>query len=65
MNIEELLKERAEIQYVLRSLKNISIYDDDGEIDDDAYQDKLEQQEYKRELYEELDIINSQLNKFK
>lgn len=57
-----LLREKIRIMRAIDDMPKISLYDEDGEVNDDAYQDKLEQQEYKRELYEELDIIQSQLN---
>jgi hypothetical protein len=54
---EEINKLKAEI----KSLPHISLYDEDGEINDDAYQERLEQQEYKAELQFQIDELEERL----
>lgn len=45
----------------IKSLPHISLYNEDGELNDDAYQEKLEQQEYKAELQAQIDELEERL----
>ncbi len=61
MTKEELIKKKANLEKELNELPYISIVDDDGETNDDAYQEKLEQGWYKSDLRDELSEVNRQI----
>jgi len=61
MTKQELSTRKAEIESIINSLPYISTVDSDGETNEDKYQEKLEQNEYKDELYHELDGIDNLL----
>lgn len=61
MNKQDLLQRKAEIEKEIQELPYISTVDEDGEINEDAYQEKLEQNYYSDELREQLRDVNRRL----
>jgi len=63
MNKDELIALKAELEQELRDLPYISTVDNDGETDDDAYQEKLEQDWHKDEIRDKLVSIGRRIAK--
>lgn len=61
MSTDEKLRRIKEIQKEISNLPHISMYDEDGERNEEAYQDKLEQGWYVDELRDEMDELRNSL----
>lgn len=61
MTTEELINLRTTLQQELYSLPVISLYNDNGEPDAEAYERSIKQAQLRDELKESLVIVNAQI----
>lgn len=62
---QDILIKIKEIQQEIKNMPYICLLDDEGECDEDAYQERLEQGWRKDELYQEIDSLNAELDDLK
>ena len=63
-DLKSLQYRKKEIEKELRKFPYISIFNDDGEVDVDAYQEVLEQNYCRQELQNEIKDIDSEIISF-